>query len=37
MAKIKTNLYDAAAYLTSEKDCALYLKAVIDGPKATRR
>ncbi len=30
MAKIKTNLYDAAAYLTSEEDCALYLQAVID-------
>jgi DNA-binding phage protein len=30
MAKIKTHLYDAASYLTSEEDCALYLQAVID-------
>ncbi len=30
MAKTKTRPYDAAAYLTSEEDCALYLQAVID-------
>lgn len=30
MAKIKTHLYDAAAYLTNEEDCVLYLQAVID-------
>jgi probable addiction module antidote protein len=30
MAKIKTHLYDAAAYLANEEDCALYLQAVID-------
>jgi probable addiction module antidote protein len=30
MAKTKTHLYDAAAYLTSNEDCALYLQAVID-------
>jgi probable addiction module antidote protein len=30
MAKIKTYLYDAAAYLVREEDCALYLQAVID-------
>lgn len=30
MAKTKTHLYDAAAYLTSEEDCALYLQAVIN-------
>jgi probable addiction module antidote protein len=29
MAKIKTHLYDAAAYLANEEDCALYLQAVI--------
>jgi probable addiction module antidote protein len=32
MAKVKTKIrpYDAAAYLTSEEECALYLQAVID-------
>jgi probable addiction module antidote protein len=30
MTKIKTHLYDAAVYLTSEEACALYLQAVID-------
>ena len=30
MAKIKTYLYDAAAYFTSEEDRALYLQTVVD-------
>lgn len=30
MGKIETHPYDAAAYLKSEEDCALYLQAVID-------
>jgi probable addiction module antidote protein len=30
MAKTTTHLYDAAVYLTSEEDCALYLQAVIN-------
>ncbi len=30
MVKTKTQPYDAAAYLRSEKDCALYLQAAID-------
>jgi len=30
MTKLKTRPYDAAAYLKTEKDCALYLQAVID-------
>jgi probable addiction module antidote protein len=30
MAKIKTYLYDAAAYLVTEEDCALYLQAVVN-------
>jgi probable addiction module antidote protein len=33
MAKTKTHLYDAAVYLTSEEDCALYLQAVINESK----
>ena len=28
--KLQTRPYDAAAYLKSEKDCALYLQAAID-------
>lgn len=30
MPKTKTRPYDAAAYLKTEEDCALYLQAVID-------
>ena len=30
MTKIKTHLYDAAVYLTSEEACALYLQTVVD-------
>lgn len=30
MAKTKTRPYDAAAYLKSEADCALYLQAVME-------
>ena len=30
MKKVKTRPYDAAAYLKTEADCALYLQAVID-------
>lgn len=30
MARIKTHLYDAAAYLASKEDCALYFQAVIN-------
>ncbi len=28
--KLQTRLYDAAAYLKTERDCALYLQAAID-------
>ena len=30
MAKTKTRPYDAAAYLKSEEECAMYLQAVIE-------
>lgn len=30
MSKTKTRPYDAAAYLKTEEDCALYLQAAID-------
>lgn len=30
MPKTKTRTYDAASYLKTEEDCALYLQAVID-------
>ncbi len=30
MAKTKTRPYDAAAYLKTEEDCAMYLQAAID-------
>lgn len=36
--KLKTRIYDAAAYLKTEKDCSLYLQAAIeesDGDAAT--
>src|SRR5438874_8928038 len=30
MPKTQTSIYDAAAYLKTEEDCAFYLQAVID-------
>ena len=30
MAKVATQVYDAASYLKTDADCALYLQAVID-------